>query len=207
MKPVRQRPPGLGRYERMGGVLDFAVFEETRGTEEELLLAIAAALGRRASFDPARLRSLGARRIDERAFFGDWHDHESGALLRLGSYTTADGRHLRNPKLSDLEGTSIRSGGGEIPAAGTGGQFAYAFSRPPYPLEARPRQVQAVFDEIRSFILPHGHHSEILDWSSPHLPEVSDYFDAGMEWWGVFLFSIHVPALQRLTVIAGSTTD
>ena len=38
-------------------------------------------------------------------------------------------------------------------------------------------------------------------------PAVSDYFAAGMEWWGVFLFSVYVPALQRLTIIAGSSTD
>jgi hypothetical protein len=29
----------------------------------------------------------------------------------------------------------------------------------------------------------------------------------GMEWWGIFLFSIHVPAIERLTIVAGSTTD
>jgi steroid 5-alpha reductase family enzyme len=67
--------------------------------------------------------------------------------------------------------------------------------------------VQAVFDEIRDFILPPAHQYEICDWSSPRLPEVSDYFTDGMEWWGVFLFSIYVPALKRLTIVAGSTTD
>ncbi|OWJ65980.1 hypothetical protein [Inquilinus limosus] len=207
MRPARQRPAAFRRFEAMGGVLDFAVFEESLGTEEELFEAIAAALGRRTSFDADRLQSLGRRRIDERLFFGDWLNHESGALLQLGSYTTADGRRLRNPTLLALERTSIRSGAGEIPEAGAGGQFAYAFSHPPYSLRAKPRQVQAVFDVIRCFILPPGHDGEILDWSSPRLPEVSDYFEAGMEWWGVFLFSIHIPALRRLTVIAGSTTD
>ncbi|MGO1078829.1 hypothetical protein [Inquilinus sp. CA228] len=191
----------------MGGVLDFAVFEESLGTEEELFEAVAAALGRRASFDADRLRSLGGRPIDERMFFGDWHDHESGALLRLGQYVTAEGKHLQDPKLLALDRVHIVSGAAMHPEPGAGGQFAYAFSRPPYPLRAKPRQVQAVFDVIRGFILPPGHDSEILDWSSPHLPEVSDYFEAGMDWWGVFLFSIRTPTLQRLTVIAGSTTD
>jgi hypothetical protein len=64
-----------------------------------------------------------------------------------------------------------------------------------------------VFEKIRDFILPPLEGAEIFDWSSPQLPEVSDYFDPGMEWWGVFLFSIHVPAMTRLTVIAGSTSD
>ena len=39
------------------------------------------------------------------------------------------------------------------------------------------------------------------------LAEVSDYFESGLEWWGVFLFSIYVPALRRLVIIAGSATD
>jgi hypothetical protein len=39
------------------------------------------------------------------------------------------------------------------------------------------------------------------------LPEASKFFAAGMEWWGVFLFTINVPSIGRLTVIAGSTSD
>ncbi len=46
-----------------------------------------------------------------------------------------------------------------------------------------------------------------MDWSSPRLPEASRFFAAGMEWWGVFLFTIYVPQIRRLTVIAGSTAD
>ena len=90
---------------------------------------------------------------------------------------------------------------------GSGGQFAYAFSNPPYGLRARGSEVQALFEEIRDFILPPDERSEILDWTSPRLPEVSAYFSMGIDWWGVFLFTIHVPATGRLTAIAGSTTD
>jgi steroid 5-alpha reductase family enzyme len=67
--------------------------------------------------------------------------------------------------------------------------------------------VQTLFEEIRDFILPPALECEICDWSSPRLPEVSDYFADGMEWWGIFLFSVYIPALNRLTVVAGSTTD
>jgi hypothetical protein len=88
-----------------------------------------------------------------------------------------------------------------------GGQFAYAFSEPPYGLQARPSEVQELFCAIRDFILPRGSEHEISDWSSPRLTEASDYFTAGMDWWGVFLFTVYLPTLRRLTAIAGSTTD
>ena len=205
MQKIKKLPPAFKRFGRMGGVLNFAVFDDADGTDDEILSAVAQASKR--EFDLEKLRSLGSRRIDERAFFGDWYDRETGSLLLRGSYKTADGMELQNPRLKKLDRVKIMSGAAPCPEAGAGGQFAYAFSQPPYPLRARPREVQAVFDDIRDFILPPLQWSEISDWSSPRLPEVSNYFAAGMEWWGVFLFSIHIPSNRRLTIIAGSTTD
>ncbi|WP_027999280.1 hypothetical protein [Sinorhizobium arboris] len=71
----------------------------------------------------------------------------------------------------------------------------------------RIEKLPPAFEEVRDFILPPFDGSEILDWSDARLPEVSDYFDAGAEWWGVFLFSVYIPARRRLTIVAGSTTD
>jgi len=109
--------------------------------------------------------------------------------------------------LEKLEGVKITPGAAPSPQAGVGGQFAYAFSRPPYGLKGRPSEVQAVSEEIRDFLLPPGQRSETCDWSSPQLPEVSDYFIAGMEWWGVFLFSIYIAEIERLSIVTDSTTD
>lgn len=207
MKRIEKLPSAFKRYERMLGVLVFAMFEDANGTNEDILTAMPRALRRACAFDAERLRSLGCRRIRKRAFFGDWYDLGSGKLLKLGRHTTADGSELRNPKLKKLDGVQITSGAAPCPEPGAGGQFAYAFSNPPYGLKGRGSEVQAVFEEIRDFILPPMHRSEITDWCSPQLPEVSDYFAAGMNWWGVFLFSIYIPATHRLTIIAGSTTD
>jgi hypothetical protein len=207
MKRLAKLPPAFKRFHRIGGVLTFAVFEDSEGGEEEIVEAMPLALPHSKRFNPERLRALGCRRINERALFGDWYDRGSGRLLRLGDYDTGDGRKLKDPKLVDLDRESLMSGAAPIPEAGAGGQLAYAFSHPPYSLRARGSEVQALFDEIRGFILPPPHWSEILDWTSPSLAEVSDYFDPGMQWWGVFLFSIHVPALRRLTIVAGSTSD
>lgn len=90
---------------------------------------------------------------------------------------------------------------------GEGGQFAYAFSNPPYKLLARPTEVQDLFDEITRFIVPADQHTTILDWTSTRLPDSSGYFASGMEWWGAFLFTNHRPATGRLTAIAASTSD
>ncbi len=127
--------------------------------------------------------------------------------MKIGEYTTSDGKKLVNPRLKDLEGIHIRSGGSPLPEAGAGGQFAYAFSWTPYGLKAGPEQVQELFTAITKFVLPPNLEHDILDWSSPRLPEVSKFFAAGMEWWGVFLFTVHIPVIRRLTVIAGSTSD
>ncbi len=205
MNRIEKLPPAFERFDDMLGVLDFAVFENAGGTAEEVLSAIPQALRHFHRYDAGKLRALGSRRITEKAFFGDWYDPDSGNLLRLGRYKTADGSQLTDPVLSSLDGVKIISGASACPE--TGGQFAYAFSSPPYPLDARPGEVQAVFEEIRDFILPPHRASEILDWSDMRLPEVSDYFDDGAEWWGVFLFSVHIPSMRRLTIIAGSTTD
>lgn len=207
MKRIEKLSSAFKRYEKMLGVLNFAVFEDATGTEEEVLSAIPQTLRHSHKFDADRLRGLGCKRIRERAFFGDWYDLDTGLLLKVGGWRTVDGRELENPKLEKLDEVEIMSGAAPCPEAGAGGQFAYAFSCPPYGLKGRPSEVQAVFDEVRDFLLPPGQRSEICDWSSPQLPQVSAYFAAGMEWWGVFLFSIYIPEIERLSIVAGSSTD
>jgi hypothetical protein len=128
-------------------------------------------------------------------------------LLKLGNYTNADGAELHNPKLKNLDRVKIMSGGAPVPEAGAGGEFAYAYSYSPDGLRGPPSEVQFVFEDVRDFLILPTHTSEICDWTSPKLPEVSDYFEAEMEWWGVSLLSIYIPAEQKLTIIVGSTRD
>jgi hypothetical protein len=197
-------PAAFQRFREIGGVLEFAVFEGVQGDRESALDAICAVLP---DADKNKLRALGYRCLDDSTFHGDWYDHQNRSLLRIGSYSTSDGRTLTDPPLVDLENVKITHGGGPIPEPGEGGQFAYAFSWTPYGLQARPTKIQALFDAIRDFIMPPNLEHEILDWTNPKLPEVSAFFAAGMEWWGVFLFTVHVPETGLLTVICGSTTD
>jgi hypothetical protein len=181
MQIAENLPAAFARFDEIGGALDFVVFEDARGDEAEALAAMATAVP---GWCEGAAHVLSPRQIDKRTFFGAWYDPDTKSLVRIGD----------SPAFA-------------IPQAEEGGEFAYAFSWTPYGLRAQPCEVQEVFDAITAFILPAGLDHTILDWSSPRLPEVSRYFEPGMEWWGVFLFTIHVPALQRLTVIAGSTTD
>jgi hypothetical protein len=204
MRRLRKLPPSFKRFRRMGGVLEFAIFEGSTASEEEVFAGIEELLP---GFDAAKLRFLGSRKIKERRFLGEWHDPATGNLIKRGSYTLFDGTELLDPPLKKLDRARIASGASGIPGAGDGGDFAYAFTCPPYGLHARPSEVQAVFDDILEFIMPRSEPVEILDWTSPRLPEVSPYFEPGIDWWGVFLFSLYVPALHRLTIVAGSATD
>lgn len=204
MRAVERLPAEFARYQSVGGVLEFGLFE---AGADCAVAAIGSVLSPQASFDEARLRGLGSRRIGEAAFFGECFDPQSGALLHRGSVSTRGGLELHDPTLVELDRHRAVSSSQLGVEAGAGGQFAFAFAHPPYRLQATGREVQALFDAIRGVLLPPGQPSEILDWSSPLLPEVSDYFEDGMEWWGVFLFTIHLPGPGQLAVIAGSSTD
>lgn len=208
MKQIAPLPPIFHEFHQTGGVLEFAAFEDAQGTEDEIIEAIASTLNHIAPVNTEALRSIGPRRITRQQFLGDWHDPESAALIRVGDWKIEGEKKLRtNPRFADIGQKKIVSGGGPIPEAGAGGQFAFAFTDPPYGLRASYGDVQILFDQICEFLMPPGSEVDILDWSSDRLPEVCDYFIAGMEWWGVFLFSLYAPALKRLTIIAGSSTD
>jgi hypothetical protein len=203
MRAIDRLPLEFERFRHIGGALGFAIYEDA-GEEVDALTAISSTIP---DFDRRRLESLGSRRIDKLSFFGDWYDAATESVLKIGAFTTSDGKKLVNPRLKDLDGIDIRSGASSLPEAGAGGQFAYAFSWTPYGLNAGPGEVQQLFNAIAKFILPPQHEHHIFDWTSPRLPEVSKVFAADMEWWGVFLFTIHVPLIRRLTVITGSTSD
>lgn len=206
MQRFHRLPSPFGRFRKVGGVLDFGVFDDTDGTDADIIEAVAQTLPRSRRFDGERLIRQGGRPVFERALLGDWYDPDRQVLLYRGEWTAPDGRKLIDPPLPSLR-TSKLSGGVALPEPGEGGQLAYAFSCPPYSLNAKPGEVQELFDAIIAFLLPSGRQHEIRDWSSPALIDVSDYFEAGADWWGVHLYTIRTPESRRLTVIAGSMSD
>lgn len=189
-------------YYDMGGVLYFEVFSCDNAVEADYRDAITMTLAQMSTVDDKALRELPCRRITEQALMGDWYDSNTGDLIRRGMHKTRDNRELTDPTLRSLVGTQIVSGGSPL---GTG--LAYAFQFPPYGLSGGPAAVQKAFDAIRAFVLPNGQESRICDWSHPRLDRISPYFKAGLEWWGVFLYTVHIPATGQITVITGSATD
>jgi len=109
------------------------------------------------------------------------------------------GKPVKGGKVSGVSWGSL--------APGTGGNSAYAFLEPPYSLQASEGEIQALYAEITSFILPRDTAHEIRDWSSPDLPEVHPYFELGAEWWGIYLLTIWRPDDRTLVVIMASTSD
>ena len=209
-------PPCLARYAAMGGVLDIARFGACDGSDAELREAIAATVAAAWPTDPGidrdRLAALPCRPLTREVFLGDWADRRTGDLVHRGTQTMTDGRTLHHPTyraLDALEQRGITSRGSSSQGVElwAGGEFAYAFAQPPYTLRAPFGAIQALFEEMVAMILPPGQSWSILDWGSEALPAISAYFQDGLEWWGVFLFTVHVPAERLLTVIAGSTTD
>ena len=201
-------PPLFERLAGIGVELQFSVFENVDGDPQSAVAAIGAMLaGVGEDMDAALLTELGGRRISEATFLGDWVDPATRALIQRGTWTAKDGRKRVDPVLTTLEGEAFGGLASGIPPMGSGGQFAYAFLCPPFGLQASPVEIQSLFDGLLAFLLPPGQASEITDWSCPELYDVSSYFSAGLEWWGVFLFTIWQPGSRRLIVIGASTTD
>ncbi|MEW4452795.1 hypothetical protein AB1L30_08980 [Bremerella sp. JC817] len=82
--------------------------------------------------------------------------------------------------------------------------LAYAMSSPPYPLDATPEEVDRMLQSML-----HGLLNDLADdplllrWPT----DWCNYFDAGNEWWGSFLWSVGVPAWQQIVVMAASSSD
>jgi hypothetical protein len=201
---VEKLPWAFKRFSEIGGALEFSVFEQAQWGEGAARAAMARAVP---GWREESAKALNPREIDKQGLLGEWCDAATMSLIKVGSWTAEDGKVFTNPRLRDLKGIRLVSGGCSIPEVGAGGELAYAFSWTPYGLDAGPQEVQQLFEAITAFILPPDLDHKILDWGSSQLPQVSPYFESGMEWWGVFLFTIQVPALQRLTVIFGSATD
>ncbi|NUT90108.1 hypothetical protein HNO91_27115 [Pseudomonas corrugata] len=96
-----------------------------------------------------------------------------------------------------------------------------AFCEPPYGTRFGDGHLQALFREWLGLLgLEAGVEVEVLNWvdnfnldwlasdePDPARAPWSDYFDDGLEWWGVWCLSIWNPRRRTLSVLAASTTD
>jgi len=83
--------------------------------------------------------------------------------------------------------------------------YAYAFSDPPYGLRCESNEkIIGLFNELNELLFNNFRDKlYIYSWSR----DWSRYFDAGKEWWGTDLWTVHVPDKKYIVGIGASSTD
>jgi hypothetical protein len=198
----------IERYREAGGVLEIAIFEDAADEldlhREAIQMTILRADERHrlwlegqdslkyfkpTSIDGEKLKSLPGVEIDLETFHGRWIDHDD-----------------HNLRLSEYGRQCIQSGSVNIPNLCTPGEFGYAFMFTPYGLQLGEEERMSLYRKICTIILPRRE-GRIMNWHSEEIAGVSDYFDAGQEWWGCFAFTIFDPERAQIAAVLGSTTD
>ena len=200
---------------KIGVVLKYSFFDSAGPTRSSRLLAIDAHLAD--ANEPCEwhlpkenaeaLELLAERKLDRSQFLGQWCNPSDLSLIQRGSGHVQGVGEVENLRYDDARIKRIRSWTSSIPDSHDAGEYAFAFSQPPYSLFGGRAKAQRLFRESTGVILPPSEKIYIYDWSGADLSEVDSYFEAGMDWWGIYLFTIFQPSIGRMIVISGSTTD
>lgn len=202
-------------YEQADGVLEFFQAdcpiqpspEQIRPLIIQFIKTLSKELGSGSySIDKTQLNFSG-QRISLREFLGWAYDSEQGCILKRGL-----GRHhlndyftfpyqevescLRNRRqMSEQWDSSLRVNEG----------FVYSFTEPPYGMSLRDsKEMNNLFHGVcYSLFGGLSEDLEIYRWET----HWTDYFLAGREWWGEYLWSVYRPGDSKIAIIAGSTTD
>jgi hypothetical protein len=215
MMKKHQAPKIIDEFNKIGGVVDFSFFSDVDSLEncaeaafrEHFSSASMWSTDFPNTFDATVIGQLPRRAIWKKEFLGNSYDADRKMLRLVGGGTLTDGTELENPTFEELFGKKTSNWANGLPDVGSGGNFAYAFSQPPYGLQADYKEKQRIFDAVMTHLFPDQIRIEITDWSSTELTKLSSYFLHGMDWWGVFLFTLYAPSLRQLTVISASTSD
>ena len=224
----------LNQLSSWGGVLDFGFFatsDELGATEDDHREAIKLTFSKLRSdlehyadktsvergidrskffsikFDEASISTLAPTRSSWEQFLGPRYDFQRDGLLVHG----IEGHFNSLFFYQDEEREeNIVEPMDEDDASDAG--LAYAFSDPPYPLRSN-KQVKSprlslkergeLFDELLNKVLSVSEESTVYRWPT----DWSNYFDAGNEWWGTFLWTLANQGDGRVVVIAASSTD
>ncbi|GAB5440555.1 MAG: hypothetical protein Fues2KO_09040 [Fuerstiella sp.] len=141
---------------------------------------------------------LTPRRITWKEFLGNRYDFQRRGLIVLGNGDFSNQFFFYRDRA--IQEHMIPPDGIDY---GIGSGFAYVFSSPPYPIQLSAEALGELFEKFLHFIVSGSDDSLIYEWPT----DWSNYFDAGEEWWGSFLWSISNPGSSRIVVIAASTTD
>ena len=83
--------------------------------------------------------------------------------------------------------------------------YKTAFFLPPYGLQNPQNRNTVLFDRLNERLFGNAQKNELViySWSN----QCSGYFDAGLEWWGAFLWTIAHPDKKNITLIGASSSD
>jgi hypothetical protein len=82
--------------------------------------------------------------------------------------------------------------------------YVRAFVDPPYGLLVTPEEAQRIYDVLNEHLFGGFRDDlDVLSWSN----DWSNWFDAGLEWWGAFWWTIHNRTRGLIAVVTASATD
>lgn len=142
---------------------------------------------------------MAGERISKDEFLGPRYDFQRRGLIVRGKGTFLNEFFFHS---DDPTPDNIVSSDNIDDGIGVG--YAYAFSSPPYGVQVPAEDIAVLFEKINSFILG-GMNSKSVIYRWP--TDWSNYFEAGDEWWGSFLWTFANPGTLQIVVLAASTTD
>lgn len=196
----------LDEYRRIGGVIDFKLFEVVgtlSGIEAHLLTAQETLRAIKVESDAyfsllARQQGtnrddyftihnkpitagLGAR-VSSKEFFGP--------CFSLSRQELVDHKHGSYLQLSNDNAYATKG-------------FADAFIEPPHSLDIQRKELEKFFLVFTTALFGDHQKMEVYTWNV----DCSTYFDDGKEWWGSFFWTVYNPIMDWYVGVAASTTD
>jgi hypothetical protein len=182
----------LVQFEQGGGVVHYFVFEADAEPDLHRRATLEGFERLKTQLEPFQLtlapELMKSEIITTDQFFKAL-DTSAGRLESPGVYFL-----YRAEQLKTLKGFSTSSSG----------SYLKAFCDPPYGLRLTPGDAQAIFDTITwNLFDPYEDDLEIVRWSD----DWSNFFEAGLEWWGAYWWTVVNRTKGLVIVVAASTTD
>jgi hypothetical protein len=185
----------LADYNDRSGVIDYVLLQSYTEAAPDHLHRLAALAGM-AAID-RRLEQWAAEKSSPEfpadRFFRVWWDEAklTGQCVTLSTFWGTD----------DVEPKELGARAWSIP---TVDGYKTAFFHPPHGLGGTNEERAALFANINRRVLGTAPESaEIFSWAT----DWSNYFDAGLEWWGAFFWTVRASGSSRFVAIGVSATD
>jgi hypothetical protein len=223
-EPSKQLDAYLAKFDHAGGVVDYVLFEDidpSKSTKEFHRLAAIAALQQidrrledyaktmapktgspvedffRLSFD---IDKISGRKVSKDEFLGPHYLIANGKLIMRGITDDGMNDYFQVGDEEKPENIIEVTHDGDLYVSG----YAQAFSEPPYPIDMTSAEIEELFFLIGKMVYGEiSSEMEIYEWAGPW----SNYFDAGLDYWGAFLWTVCNKANGKFAAIGVSATD